>query len=969
MKILNATVAAIAFLASSFAGAAIVLSPTPFPEGEYQGELLEGNYDPSIPTPESILGFPVGQRTATPAQIVQAVHAWSKASERAIAVEYARSHEDRPLYYVMISTPENLARADEIQADLARLANPSGLSAPQADAIIARTPAVAWMAYSIHGNETSGADAALAAIYHLAASTAQDVQDLLENQIILIDPSMNPDGRARFMRSLEQHRGVSPNVDDQSLLHTGFWPYGRTNHYFFDLNRDFFYLVHPETRGRVQAINDWRPQLIIDGHEMGSQGTYLFSPAREPVNRNVPPEMKKWNGIYAKEQSDAFDNHAWPYYSGEWNDNLYAGYSSYAAFRGSLFILYEQARTAEDGVRLQQGTVRTYQQSVHHQLLSTLANLRSLAQYSKEMYRDYLADRRFVISSDSPYANISYAVLPTANNSRLRAFIERLQAQDIDVFQADRDLTVRNATNMMGRSLPSTELPAGTLIIPNRQAEARLLAAILEFDAEISDETLAVERQELLREGGSTMYDTTAWNLEMMYGLETLRIPEHIDDGVSPYQALPAAAAVSGSAAPVAWIADGEDDASVGFAARLMEQGARVRAIDKAITLGGQSFSRGSVMVNLNDNRKFQGDLPALVAATASEMKLTATGIDEGLGAGDLPDIGGRHFILLEQPQIAILSRGGISTGSFGAIWHSIDSQLGIRHSHLDQAGFGYSDLRRYNVLVLPHRYEGELSAEELAALKTWVEAGGTLIAVQASVPALLAESAELSSVRLIGDTFADPGKYDISLQREWLARSDSLQNPEQLRAHAVAREVNYPWGDKDKDADEKALKKQDDWQALFMPQGAMLAGQVDQKHWLTFGSTGTLPVLYGDNPVLMSDDGSRAAVRMGVLEPENSSGWDSLISGDSGENWKLGWATIPAGNDIQLRMSGLLWPEAGQRIANSAYLTRESKGHGQIILFAGQPAFRGASLGTGRLLLNALVYGPGMGTDAVVTP
>jgi hypothetical protein len=189
------------------------------------------------------------------------------------------------------------------------------------------------------------------------------------------------------------------------------------------------------------------------------------------------------------------------------------------------------------------------------------------------------------------------------------------------------------------------------------------------------------------------------------------------------------------------------------------------------------------------------------------------------------------------------------------------------------------------------------------------------------------------------------------------------------LHAHAVAREVRYPWGDKDKDADEKVLKKQDDWQALFMPQGAMLAGQVDQKHWLTFGSTGTLPVLYGDNPVLMSDDGSRAAVRMGVLEPENSSGWDSLISADSGENWKLGWATIPAGQDIQLRMSGLLWPEAGQRIANSAYLTRESKGHGQIILFAGQPAFRGASLGTGRLLLNALVYGPGMGTDAVVTP
>ncbi len=964
----------LAFVFSSLAHAAVVLSPTPFPEDEYQGELLEGNYDPAIPTPESILGFAVGQRTATPAQIVEAVLAWSASSERATAVEYARTHEDRPLYYVIISTPENLARVDEIKGDLARLADPSALSEAESNAIIARTPAIAWMAYSIHGNETSGADAALAAIYHLVASTGQDVQDLLEKEIILIDPLMNPDGRARFVRSLEQHRGVSPNVDNQSLLHSGFWPYGRTNHYFFDLNRDFFYRVHPETRGRVKAINQWRPQINIDGHEMGSLGTFLFAPAREPINRNVPPKMDKWYAIFSKQQSAAFDNHAWPYYTGEWYDNLYAGYSSYVQFRGSLSILYEQARTAEDGVRLAQGTVRTYRESVHHQLVSTLASLRTLAQYSKEMFRDYVEDRRFVTSSASPYADISYAVLPTANNSRLQAFVEQLQAQDIEVYRADQDITVRNARNMMGQSIDSAELPAGTLIIPNRQPEARLLAAILEFDAKIGDKTLAVERQELLRDGGSTMYDTTAWNLEMMYGLKALRIPDHIDSGVSLYQAAPAAAAVAGSATPIAWIVNGEDDASVGFAARVMEQGVQVRAIDKAIELGGQSFSRGSVMVSRNDNLKFQGDLPGLIEATARELKLTAIGIDEGLGAGNLPDIGGRHFVLLEQPQIAILSRGGISPYSFGAIWHSIDSNLGIRHSHLDQATFGSSDLRRYNVLVLPHRYEGEsstgeLTVGELTVLKAWVEAGGTLIAIDGSVPALVEKGADMSKVRLISDAFEDLGKYDLSLQREWLAKSDRLEDPDQLRAHTVPREVSYPWGEKDQGADEKMLKKQDDWQALFMPRGSMLAGQVDQKHWLTFGSSGSLPILYGDNPVLMSDDASRAAVRMGVLEPASPSGWNSLLSIDSEKNWKLGWATIPAGQDILLRMSGLLWPEAAQRIANSAYLTREPKGHGQIILFAAQPVFRGATLGTNRLLLNAMVYGPGMGTDAVVAP
>jgi hypothetical protein len=961
---------AFALLFSSALDAAIVLTPTPFPDGEYSGELLPGDYDPSIPSPESILGFTVGQRAATPAQIVAAVQAWSGASARAVAVEYARTHENRPLYYVLISAPENLARVEEIQADLARLANPAGLSSAEAEAIIGRTPSVAWMAYSIHGNESSGADAALAAIYHLVASTGEDVRDLLQNQVVIIDPSMNPDGRQRFVRSLEQHRGAVPNVDNQSLLHSGYWPYGRTNHYFFDLNRDFFYLVHPETRGRVAAINRWRPQIIIDGHEMGSLDTFLFSPAREPVNRNLPPHMKKWSSIFVGDQAAAFDDYAWPYYSGEWNDNLYAGYSSYAAFRGSLFILYEQARTAEDGVRLPEGTVRTYAQSVHHQLASTLANLKSLAAHSQPMYRDFVKDRRRVLSSDSPYANITYAVLPTANDSRLRALVERLQAQDIELYQADGDITVSGATNMLGQALDSAVLPAGTLVIPNRQAEARLLAAILEFDAEISDATLLAERQELLRKGSSMMYDATAWNLEMMYGLETLRVPDHIDSGISPYRAPPEPAPVSGADSPIAWVVDGVDDASVGFAARLMEQGAQLRAIDRAAELDGRSFSRGSVVVAANDNRKFRGDLPARIAATAGEMNVTAIGIGTGLGQGDLPDIGGRHFKLLQPPRIALLSRGGISPYSFGAIWHHIDSRLGIRHSHLDQARFGYSDLRRYDVLVLPHRYSGELSEGELEALEAWVEAGGTLIAIQGSVPALVTGDSALSSVRMIADTLEESARYDVSLQREWLARSEALAHSDQVRAHTVPREVRYPWdGENGAGADAKQLKKQDEWQALFMPRGAMLAGQVDLKHWLTFGSPGVLPVLYGRAPVLMSDDASRAAVRMGVPGAAGSQGWSLLGSGEEEESWKLGWATIPAGQDIRLRMSGLLWPEAGQRIANSAYLTQESRGHGQIILFAAQPVFRGSTLGTSRLLLNAMVFGPGLGTRAIVTP
>ena len=190
--------------------AGIKMKPTPLTGLNYSKELLVGNYDNSIPNAESLLGFPVGQRTATPEQIVSSIKAWETSSNKIKLVEYARSHENRPLYYAIISSTENLARIDEIKKDLAQLANPKELSANNAKEIIDKLPAIAWMAYSIHGNESSGSDAALAAIYHLIASQEKDIEELLSKSVIVIDPSMNPDGRARFTKALEQNRGVAP---------------------------------------------------------------------------------------------------------------------------------------------------------------------------------------------------------------------------------------------------------------------------------------------------------------------------------------------------------------------------------------------------------------------------------------------------------------------------------------------------------------------------------------------------------------------------------------------------------------------------------------------------------------------------------------------------------------------------------------------------------------------------------------
>jgi hypothetical protein len=937
---------------------AILMKPIKDPDLQYKGELLTGTYNENITHPDDLLGFPIGSRVADPTQIHSAIMHWAGQSDRLQVVEYARTHEGRPLVAVFISTPSVLNELDTIKQNIEQLANPLKTSDSEASKLIDSLPAVAWMAYSIHGNETSGADAALTAIYHLIASEDKDVQDLLDNMVVVIDPMMNPDGRARFAKSLEQYRGTAPNVDDQSLLHRGDWPYGRTNHYFFDLNRDFFYLTQPETVGRVEMINDWRPQLMIDGHEMGSQDTYLMGPPRQPLNQNIDPNLQKWAKTFARDQSSAFDKKGWRYYTGEWFENWYPGYSNYSEYRGTMHILYEQSRMAEDGVRRPEGTVQTYIESVHHQFVSTLANLKTLDKNSKAMYRDYWQGRKNNVSSKGKFANRTYVLMANDNVGRTSALVSRLQAQDINVYVADKDIEVDRATTQLGEVKEDLIIPKGSLVIPNRQPEAPLIAAIMEFDAGVNDAVLLEERQKTLRDGSSLMYDTTAWNLTMMYGLESLTVPENITRNVSPYSPnTPSHAFVDNA---IAWIVDGADDRSVAFAARLMERGVHVRYIDRDSEFQDTTFNRGSIAVTVTDNPN-KKDLAQTIKQTADELKISVTATTSGFGEGDLPEWGGKHFDLLTQPQIAILSHGNFASYDVGATWYSLDTHLGIRHSQIDVNSLNRTDLRRYNVIILPTSY-GALDKQKQTLLDEWVKNGGTLIAHGRSAAAL-ANKDGIAKVKTIENSFEKALDYDISLTREYMAGEDKVDRKAAM-SHTLDADYTFPWDDLPKPLKEDELTRRDKWLSHFMPSGAMVAGRTDQQHWLTAGTPEVLPLLYSNQPLLMSADNSEAVVRAGVFGPNDNK------KKTAGESKKTAdrWFTLPENKALNVRMSGLLWPEAQQRIANTAYLTRERSGKGQIILFSGQPNFRGAALGTNRLLLNAIVYGPGLGSQKHVS-
>jgi len=814
---------------------------------------------------------------------------------------------------------------------------------------------------------------------------------LLRDLIIIVDPLMNPDGRARFLNMLAEHRGTAPNVDDQSLLQRGYWPYGRGNHYLFDLNRDWILCRHPETRGRVRAVREWLPQLFVDAHGMGAQDTHLFSPPREPINPHLPADRAKWLDHFARDQAAALDRHRLVYYTGEWHEEWFPGYSdAWASYHGAIGILYEQARVTHDAIRRPEGRLLSYRESVRHHVIGAMANLHTLQTNRRELLQHLYQSRQSALDPQGAYAARTFALPPSANHSRRNDLIDLLELQGFELYETETDLTVTNALDLLGNRRDQVELPSGTVLVPTRQPLGRMVAALLEFDTRFSPEVLAEERRQILRTGSSRIYDVTSWSLAMLYGLPAYELPIDLPVGVRSRTATePASSPMpehQDATLPLAYVLNGADDRSVAAAARLMERGVEVRLADKAFRLDERDFDRGSVVVTPLDNRQLGAVLATRVQTTAAELGLSWHAIGSGLGAGDLPDLGGRHFRRLEPPQLAVLGRDGVASTDFGAIWYAIDQMLGIRHSHLSTDR--RPDLRRYNVLVIPDANAAILTEQRREELQAWVREGGTLIAVAGAAANLAESNSGLSSVRLLSDVLDQLPDYELTVLREWMAEERSLPPSEAIWSHRAGTRLDYPWTTAGGDyPDEKERKRRDNWQKLFMPRGAFLASRTDTNHWLTVGCDGLLPVLVGPHPVLMSRMGVETPVRHGWLTPaafETSPNPQQPAShpdttpppateqqgeaavgnkGQKTEASRVGWCVLPAGTDLHLRMSGLLWPEATHRLANSAAVTRESLGRGQVILFASPPAFRGSTRGTLRLLLNAMVYGPGCGT------
>ena len=902
--------------------------------GNYDAPMWPGgSYRPEVQSPSDFLGYPPGSKPAANDEILRYFE-YLDTFPNAQLHSYGETYEGRRLVYLVIASDSNAGRLDTIRANCQKLADPRSLDGADPEKLIDETPAVAWLASGIHGDELSGCDAALELAYQMIAGTDETTRRILDDCVVIIDPSENPDGHSRWLAQLAAWNSVITSHDVQSMNHTGMWPYGRTNHYLFDLNRDWFAQVHPETRGKTKAIMEWMPHYLLDCHEMGPLNTYLFSPPREPFNPYMTGYIHKWWDRVADTHAEMFDRFGWSYYTREWNEEMYPGYgSSYGIYLGAIGMLFEQAGVDGSQIKRPDGTVMTYRETVQHQFVGSMANLLAVAEGRKELLTDYHREKQASLRSKPT----TFVFAAGTNRSRLDRLVRTLKDQHIDVERTTKAITLGRARAWDGTDARNVKIAQGSAIVRTNQPLRPLIESILTFDIRIPTAFLKSEKKEILAHGDSRLYDATGWSMPLAYGLESYQVEGTVGGALEPYVVDERPGSLTNEKALVGFAFDGDDDRAFELLARLFENNVNVWCAEKPFRGAGRDFPRGSFLVRRAGNPSLD---VSLLAGLAEKAGVDVYGIDEGLARGIYADLGGNDFTLLKAPRIALVAGPRTNTGDFGAIWHLLDSRLRMRVSTLDAVNVGNADLGKYNVVVLPDayggvsEYRGILGDDGIAKLRAFAKGGGTLVAEGAGAALLADTSIAISSARSRAQVLGDLDKYTRATSLSQAAFSPEIDSLSLWESTPVDKSKKKTDATKDTDVDEDVIKEQDDIARKLYPHGAIVAVDVNTEHWLGYGCGKTVPALLNSGLALVTDNVDVPA----RLAPAD-----------------------------RLRLSGLLWEEARARWGETVYATRDRFGDGQAILFVAVPNFRGYYHGTERMLLNALLLGPGMGTAARV--
>ncbi len=668
-------------------------------------------YDPAIPTPKEVFGHDIGERHTIPSQVVQYFEAVAEASDRVTLRQHGLTYEGRPLIHAIVTTPERQGQLDELQAEHVALVTSGG------NASLANAPAVAYMGYSIHGNEASGTEAAILTLYHLAAGRGPAVDSVLSRVVTIIDPMFNPDGRDRFTDWANRNRGAVATTDPQDREHNEPWPGGRTNHYWFDLNRDWLPAVHPESKARLGLFYAWRPQVLTDYHEMGSDATYFFQPGiPSRTNPLTPPNNQVLTGRITDYAAAGLDRIGSLYYTRESFDDFYYGKgSTYPDVNGAVGILFEQASSRALDREIPGGTI-SYAFSVRNQLTASLGTLQGIAAIKD----DLLAHSRAFYQGSSAFAKTlgtrAYVIPLGAQRTRATEFARLMQRHQVQVFPTRGEMKAGGKTYAAGEAL----------VIPTDQPQARFINAVLEPNTEFID---------------SLFYDVSTWDLPLAYGLEMHRMTSMPkgDLGAAMAEAVLPKGDIIGetNAAAYAYVIPWRDYGAASASYRLAARGIHARIMHNPfqVTVDGRQVTmpRGSLVVPIQQP---YSSLPgsvlvsvdsvrAVVRRMTEEYGVDAYAVSTGLTPAG-PDLGGRSTTVLREPKIALLVGEGTSSYNAGEAWHLLSERLKIPVSLIEVDRVGKIDLDRYTHIAMTGGRYGDL---DLEALKKWVTAGGTLVA------------------------------------------------------------------------------------------------------------------------------------------------------------------------------------------------------------------------------------------------
>lgn len=647
-------------------------------------------FDAAIPSPEEFLGYGIGEQHTRHDRIVAYLETLAETSENAMLTEYGRTHEGRRLVMLQISSPGHLEALESLRAKHLEQIMPGSTASGE-------LPVFINLAYNVHGNEPSSSEAAMLSAYTLVASQNPEIQKYREDAVIFVDPTINPDGRDRHTHWANSFKGKPLVADPQDIEHQEAWPGGRTNHYWFDLNRDWLLAIHPESRGKLNWYHKWYPNVVTDFHEMGTQSSYFFEPMKP--NGSFDPIMPKenyedLNELFGDYYAQALDSIGSLYFTKEVFDGTYPGYgSSYPDLQGGLGLLFEQASSRGHKQKTAYGEI-TFPFTIRNQFLSSITTVKATVENAERM-QDY--QKRFFQSAlqrarTSKIAG--YTFNTNGDMNRLKAFMDKLLLHRIKVY----------------------EDPSGGYVVPTEQPQYRMVQTMFETYDKYRD---------------SVYYDASAWSVANFYNVQYKPVRSLTKGSeITSKDQLPKPVEVSKS--DYAYVIDWNDYNAPALLHHLQSEGLVLASAFKPFTVktteGNKSMGYGSLLLPVSLQDEDPNKVFDIIKQAQQRFQVPIFGVRSGYSLSGV-DLGSRYLQPLEQPKAAMVVGQGVRSYEAGEVWHLLDTRVNMPITKIPSRNMHRADLSDYNVLVMVSgSYNFDESLQE--KIKNWVQQGNTLVTI-----------------------------------------------------------------------------------------------------------------------------------------------------------------------------------------------------------------------------------------------